>query len=458
MLAMSEASLDQELDKLKAELEARWQRRLDRERSARKQAEKLLEDKSLELFKANQELRAFAEGLEKQVEIRTHELSAALESAKAATKAKSEFLATMSHEIRTPMNGVIGMTELLASSPLSEEQAQHLSILKSCSHTLMALINDILDYSKIEAGKLELEQIAFEPKRLLDELLTLFSTQAADKNIELKLSASSHIPTRITGDPTRLRQVFFNLVSNALKFTQQGEIQIHFGPDPEKQTDWLAWVKDTGVGISKEGQAKLFQAFSQADSSITRQYGGTGLGLAISSKLVQAMGGRLSVQSEQGKGSRFYFYFNAPQTQDHPQERPTQVISSEDKISSHLMLLLVEDNKINQMLATKLLEKMGLSVDLAENGQQAIDAMQTHFYDIVLMDMQMPIMDGLSATRYIRALGADIHQPYIIALTANAFAEDQQACLEAGMNDFLSKPINQKALQQALLFAQSTLS
>lgn len=427
-------------------VEQRWQKRLERERLARKQAETLLEDKSLALYKANLELRELADSLEKKVTLRTEELSKALQTAEAATRAKSDFLATMSHEIRTPMNGVIGMTDLLSHTALNEEQQHYLSVLKSCGHSLLGLINDILDYSKIEAGKLELEMISVNPRQLLEELKFVFHAQAEAKGIRLILEIAPEVPLWIETDPTRLRQIFFNLIANAIKFTEQGEIQLSL-KTTNQSNQLRGEVRDSGIGIEPQVQQQLFTPFKQADSSITRQYGGTGLGLAICARLSEALGGEIGLHSEVGQGSEFYFTFHAPtaiaqDTHSTPHNHPL--------LTEHLNVLLVEDNPINQMLALKLLEKLGIQADLSRDGLEAIEAMQQHHYDIVLMDMQMPKMDGLSATRYIRALG-HLHQPRIIALTANAFAEDQQACKSAGMNGFLTKPITLDALSQAIL-------
>lgn len=429
-------------------LENRWAKRLERERRARKEAEQLLEAKSLELFQANQRLQHLAQELEVRIAERTEELSTALSHAKQATQAKSEFLATMSHEIRTPLNGVLGMTELLKSTPLNSEQHHYLDTLTSCGQTLLSLISDILDVSKIEAGKLELEQIPFRPGQLIQELQAIFSTQIKQKNLRFTLDLSPNLPEWLLGDPTRLRQIFFNLLSNAIKFTHRGEITLGWHPDHHSPQFWQAYVRDTGIGIAPAQRERLFQAFSQVDSSISRRYGGSGLGLVICRHLAEAMQGELGLHSQAGEGSTFFFSFQAAQVQPHSDNQDSAQTSTPNL--DQLRVLLVEDNPVNQMLTLKLLEKMGIQARLAENGSEAIDQIQSHFFDLILMDMQMPVMDGLAATYVIRRL-EDIHQPIILALTANAFAEDREKCQQAGMNGFLTKPINLKSLQQEIL-------
>lgn len=402
----------------------------------------------------NADLQDLTANLEAKVNTRTQELTMALAQAQAAAKAKSEFLATMSHEIRTPMNGVLGMTELLAATPMSSEQRELLRVLQSSGQSLLTLINDILDFSKIEAGKLELERIAFSLPELLRGLKEVFAVQAAARDLSFTLECSPHLPEQVLGDTTRLRQVFFNLISNAIKFTHQGGVSISLAQTDQPDV-YCATVRDTGIGMSPTVLAKLFNAFTQADASTTRRYGGTGLGLAISATLVELMQGRIWAESTPGKGSSFHFTFHAPAVA--PQRCAPQTVPSARHDFSHLAVLLAEDNPTNRLLMLKFLEKLGITPDVAHDGLQALERIHAKHYDVVLMDVQMPHMDGLSATRQIRAT-PDSHQPHIIALTANAFADDKTACLAAGMNDFVSKPVNLNRLRDALERAEAARS
>lgn len=389
------------------------------------------------------QLKEFAQGLERKVEERTAQLEDALQKANAAAKAKSDFLATMSHEIRTPMNGVMGMTNLLFDTPLNEDQQHYLEVLQNSGKTLLNIINDVLDFSKIDAGMLSIEKVPFSLAQLLNEVKKLYTPQAEEKGLLLQINAPETLGDYL-GDPTRLRQVIFNLVSNAIKFTHQGKVLLRVQILPQTQQA-VFQVEDTGVGIPEQVLPRLFTPFTQADASITRKFGGTGLGLAICKKLVELMGGEISVSSQPDQGSRFEF-----QLPLHPTDATNQqsITTSNQPYFAEQSILLVEDNKVNQLLAKKLLEKLGLQVSVANDGVEALEILTQQAFKVVLMDMQMPRMDGLTAAREIRQM--PIPQPVIIALTANAFLEDRVACQEAGMDDFISKPIDVSLLQAAL--------
>jgi signal transduction histidine kinase/ActR/RegA family two-component response regulator len=373
-------------------------------------------------------------------------------------QAKSEFLAKMSHEIRTPLNGVIAAADLMAATQLNNEQHELLDTLRLSAKTLLGIINDILDFSKIEAGRMVLETLSFTPTVLVEEVASIMAPAAHSKGLTVRTELSSSLPHSVAGDPLRLRQILLNFVGNAIKFTACGEVVIRAMrlKKGEGQSAWLRFeVQDTGVGIPPEKQAGIFDAFTQADSSVTRQYGGTGLGLAICKRLVELMGGQIGVYSQPGQGSCFWFEVPLPVIQENAPEETTAQPSG-SALNSHeldgVRVLLVEDNPVNQKVAIRMLQKLGCVVELAENGQQALEKLERASYDIVLMDMQMPIMDGLTATRLLRQREQQTgHHQVVIALTANAMQTDRELCLEAGMDDYLSKPLTLDALQVMLL-------
>lgn len=434
----------------------RLHKRLERERMARKEAEKILEEKSLALYNANLRLQAAAEQAEMLVVQRTAELSQALQSAKHASLAKSDFLANMSHEIRTPMNGIIGMTDLALDATTPQERQEYLDIVKRSAQSLLAVINDILDFSKIEAGKIHIEHVAYNLHQTVNDCLQVLRGRADEKDLRLDCSFCDQAPQMVIGDPTRLRQILINLIGNAIKFTKQGCITLHIELQTlADQPPRLKFrVQDTGIGIPQEKLESIFEAFAQADISTTRHYGGTGLGLTITQRLVNLMGGRLLVQSQVGVGSAFEFDLPFEKAAQ-PEASPTTPVPTHPALPS-LSILVVEDHPINQLLASRMLEKWGHRVTLADNGQEALDRLSTHSesFDLVLMDMQMPIMGGLEATAKIRQMPPFRDLP-IVAMTANAMLGDREMCLEAGMNDYLSKPILAKDLEVKLhqLFA-----
>lgn len=559
-----------------AEIE-RLERALAREKKARLEAERILEEKSFEMHNNTRQLNELIAHTETLVTQRTLDLQEALEEANQANIAKSQFLATMSHEIRTPLNGVLGTLNLIKDTRLDDQQSRLIETAMSSSEILLTVINDVLDFSKINAGKLELECIPYNPLMLIEDTVELLASGAHEKGLELIASVDSNLPNHLIGDPVRLRQVLSNLVSNAIKFTSSGEVVLYLHSRSPHQ--YRFGVKDTGIGISEEQQNRLFQAFSQVDSSHTRKFGGTGLGLAISKSIVEAMGGELRVRSEAGQGSEFYFDLllgsvqgDAPKLmatermqnlkiliadsnqsnrmvlqqllqdwgvvqveqvadseqllQQLQQSQPPQDVVMLDQFlggadkqavieqiransalagvkiilmsrtrtifdaalfdavkikpirqsklfntlaklageelgdstatadtpaSSSISfagkkLLLVEDNKINQMVAQLTLDKLGFAIDLAETGEEALDRVQKNTYDLVLMDIQMPVMDGLQASREIRKLGGEFTRLPIIAMTAHALSGDREVSLEAGMNDHVTKPIERETL------------
>lgn len=424
------------------------QRRLEREKRAKQEAEKLLEEKSLDLYQANQRLSEFAANLEKVVEQRTNELKVALVKAEAATRAKTEFLATMSHEIRTPLNGVIGMASILIDTHLDDDQKEYVQIIDASGKSLLSLINDILDLTKIESGNLELEHNAISIIDECNDCLKLFDVQATQKDLRLQKQFASDVPQYVFGDATRLRQIVLNLLGNAIKFTSSGTITLTLNviESHAEKVILKASVQDTGIGISADKIDRLFKPFSQVDSSITRKYGGTGLGLAICAKLIALMGGEIGVESEAGKGSNFFFTWTAQLAKSETKNENISQVSPVQTLS----ILIAEDNIVNQKVLTISLRKLGFTnVTIVNDGIECIEMSKEKVFDVIFMDIQMPNMSGLDATRIIRTLNIS-KQPYIVALTANAFREDEEACMRAGMNNFLSKPLNTTALKELL--------
>ena len=392
------------------------------------------------LSRSNSTMRA----LVTEFEAKNEELETMAEKAARLAETKGAFLATMSHEIRTPVNGILGTSELLLESNLDSDQAELAQTINVSADTLLALINDILDFSKLEANKVEFEEVSIELERWMRETLEMVRRGRPKDQVHISGWVDPELPSHILGDPVRLRQILLNLASNAVKFTEEGSVEVQIG----RQGELLRLeVRDTGIGMRPEVVDKLFTPFTQADASTTRRFGGTGLGLAISKRLIDGMGGTVDVRSEVGAGSLFTVHLPlrvAYGSEDESREAPDFLPEQFD-----LRILVADDSSVNRMVARRMFAKLGCEVDLAANGREAIERIRATRYDVVFMDMQMPELDGLEATRQILS-DQTVSPPAIVALSANAFAEDRQRCREVGMVDFVAKPVRILDLRTAL--------
>ncbi|MFD1382079.1 ATP-binding protein [Rhodanobacter aciditrophus] len=444
------------------DLEERLKKRLEREKRARLEAEMLLEVKATELYEANKHLRDLVAQQEDLVLQRTEELRSALELAETANKHKGFFLANMSHEIRTPMNAIIGLAHLLQDTQLADGQRDYLNKIQGSASNLLVIINDILDFSKVESGQLTLEHEVFALDKVLQGVYDINHLNARKKGIGFHIDYADDVPKSFVGDSVRISQIFTNLVNNAIKFTNNGQVDVKVSllHRVANVAHLEVKVKDTGIGIADDSLDTLFAPFSQADISTSRRFGGTGLGLSITKQLVDMMDGDIHIESCLGQGSEFTLRIQLPLAEAHLEQSESKVQpENQDELSSFLneaealqgiRVLVAEDNAINMMIVSNLLSKLGVQVYPAENGAEALQVLESHAIDLVLMDVQMPTVDGFEATDRIRSQPKFANLP-IIALTAHAMEGDYERSIAAGMNDHITKPIDPIALKSVLL-------
>lgn len=436
-------------------------RALLRERAARKQAEAIIEKKSLEIYKTNQDLKLLNNSLEQKIRERTSEIEAsrqqllkAKEEAERSTKAKSLFLSNMSHEIRTPLNGIISITEIMLREATEPNIIQMLGTVKFSADHLLEIINDILDFSKIESGKVTVEHAPFNLKEVISNLKKVMQFRADEKGIDLIVEFDPEIPERVIGDKLKTNQMLTNLLGNAIKFTSVGYVKLavkklETKAEGEVQLEYV--VSDTGIGIPKENLGRIFKSFTQSTQSITREFGGTGLGLTITKRLVELQNGTINVNSEENKGSAFFVRLGYKLGQStHPDKKaPTP---NEWTELNQKKVLIVEDNRVNQFVAAKILENWGVEIVICNNGVEAIKVLSQQSFDLILLDLHMPLMDGYETCAVIRDKSSGVldHDVPVIALTADAFLDNKKQVLAAGMDDFATKPINQAELYEKM--------